>query len=139
MGLVTFYYSDYNHYIGVTDMVVTFCGHSQVANSEAVMEWLRAAAQELIEQGGTTFYLGGYGEFDNLAASVLREIKKLYPQIELILVLPYLNAPKDAMIPSLLLSSLLLPLFLSPFCTYKSIFQIQPRKLPFPPHLHRQR
>ena len=76
-------------------MVVTFCGHSQVANSEAVMEWLRAAAQELIEQGGTTFYLGGYGEFDNLAASVLREIKKLYPQIELILVLPYLNAPKD--------------------------------------------
>ena len=49
MGLVTFYYSDYNHYIGVIDMVVTFCGHSQVANSESVMEWLRITAHELIE------------------------------------------------------------------------------------------
>ena len=37
-----------------------------------------------------------------------------------------LLAMTNAMIPSLLLSSLLLPLFLSPFCTYKSIFQIQP-------------
>ena len=78
-------------------MVVTFCGHSQVANSESVMEWLRITAHELIEQGGKTFYLGGYGEFDSLAASVLREMKKLYPQIELILVLPYLNASKDAL------------------------------------------
>ena len=38
-----------------------------------------------------------------------------------------LLAMTNAMIPSLLLSSLLLPLFLSPFCTYKSIFQIHPR------------
>ena len=37
-----------------------------------------------------------------------------------------LLAMTNAMIPSLLLSSLLLPLFLSPFCTYKSIFQIHP-------------
>ena len=37
-----------------------------------------------------------------------------------------LLAMTNAMIPSLLLSSLLLPLFLSPFCTYNSIFQIHP-------------
>lgn len=57
----------------------------------------RRPAPYAIEQGGKTFYLGGYGEFDSLAASVLREMKKLYPQIELILVLPYLNASKDAL------------------------------------------
>lgn len=78
-------------------MNVTFCGHSQVSNSGAVMKWLRIVTQELIEQGAKVFYLGGYGEFDSLAASVLREKKKLYPQIELILVLPYLNTSRDTL------------------------------------------
>ena len=61
-----------------------------------IMDWLRAVTRDLIKRGGTTFYLGGYGEFDSLAAAVLREQKKMYPQIELILVLPYLNASRDA-------------------------------------------
>ena len=51
--------------------------------------------QKLIEQGATTFYLGGYGAFDSLAASVLREQKKQYPQIELVLVLAYLNTGRN--------------------------------------------
>lgn len=78
-------------------MEITFCGHAQVSNPTEVTDWLRAVTQDLIERGGTTFYLGGYGEFDSLAAAVLREQKKKYPQIELILVLPYLNASKDAL------------------------------------------
>lgn len=76
-------------------MNITFCGHSQVENSRDVTDWLLIITQKLIEQGGKTFYLGGYGEFDSLAASVLREKKKLYPQIELILVLPYLHTSKE--------------------------------------------
>ena len=54
-----------------------------------------AVTQKLIEQGATTFYLGGYGAFDFLAASVLRAQKKRYPQIELILVLAYLNTGRN--------------------------------------------
>ena len=50
---------------------------------------------KLIEQGAASFYLGGYGAVDNLAASVLREQKKRHPQIQLILVLAYLNAGQD--------------------------------------------
>lgn len=76
-------------------MNITFCGHSQVENSRDATDWLLIITQKLIEQGGKTFYLGGYGEFDSLAASVLREKKKLYPQIELILVLPYLHTSKE--------------------------------------------
>ena len=49
----------------------------------------------LIIQGATIFYLGGYGEFDSLAASVLREHKKRYPQVELVLVLAYFPSAKD--------------------------------------------
>lgn len=77
-------------------MNVTFCGHAQVDQVEAVKAWLCAVTQRLIEQGANTFYLGGYGTFDKLAAAVLREQRKRYPQIELVLVLAYLDASKDA-------------------------------------------
>ena len=76
-------------------MIVTFCGHAQISQSEKIEKWLYDVTQKLIEQGATTFYLGGYVAFDSLAASVLREQKKRYPQIELILVLAYLNTGRD--------------------------------------------
>ena len=76
-------------------MTVAFCGHAQISQSEKIEKWLYDVTQKLIEQGATTFYLGGYGAFDSLAASVLRMQKKQHPQIELILVLAYLNTGKD--------------------------------------------
>lgn len=76
-------------------MNVTFCGHSQIWKREEVKKWIFNVTKKLIQQGATTFYLGGYGAFDSLAASVLRELKKGYPQIELILVLAYLNAERN--------------------------------------------
>ena len=77
-------------------MIVTFCGHSQVSRRQAVERWLCIVTQKLIAQGATTFYLGGYGAFDNLAASVLRRQKEQYPQIELVLVMAYLNDGRNA-------------------------------------------
>ena len=76
-------------------MTVTFCGHAQISQSEKIEKWLYDVTQKLIEQGATTFYLGGYGAFDSLAASVLRKQKKRYPQIELVLVLAYLKTRQD--------------------------------------------
>ena len=76
-------------------MIVTFCGHSQLDHKESVKTWLTDVTERLIFQGATTFYLGGYGEFDSLAASVLREHKKRYPQVELVLVLAYFPSAKD--------------------------------------------
>ena len=76
-------------------MTVTFCGHAQISQCEKIEKWFYDVTQKLIEQGATTFYLGGYGAFDSLAASVLREQKKQYPQIELVLVLAYLNTGRN--------------------------------------------
>ena len=76
-------------------MIVTLCGHAQISQVEEVEKWLYAVSESLIEQGAVTFYLGGYGAFDGLAASVLWEQKKRYPQIELVLVLAYLNDRRD--------------------------------------------
>lgn len=73
-------------------MKVTFCGHSEIADREAVRQWLFPICLYLIKCGATDFYLGGYGSFDFLCAAALRELKREHRKIHLILVLPYLNS-----------------------------------------------
>ena len=41
-----------------------------------------------------TFYVGGYGNFDRMSVTILNELKRKYPQIEIILVLAYLPTEK---------------------------------------------
>ena len=76
-------------------MIITFCGHKELYDEKEVKVWLERVTENLIVNGAETFYLGGYGVFDRLAASVLAEQKKRYPHIELVLILPYLNRRKD--------------------------------------------
>ena len=73
-------------------MRITFCGHKEVWDREPVERWLKQVCGELISQGANEFFLGGYGHFDYMCVSVLRELKEIHPQIRLILVLPYLNS-----------------------------------------------
>lgn len=75
---------------------VTFCGHAELAAPDAVRAWLAETGESLISQGAVTFYLGGYGAFDRMAASVVREKKRQHPHIESVLVLPYLDREMDA-------------------------------------------
>lgn len=76
-------------------MIVTFCGHSKLNKPDGFSKWLDIILPSLIEGGATTFYLGGYGDFDALAASAVRKQKKTYPHIELTLVLAYLDRDID--------------------------------------------
>lgn len=76
-------------------MVVTFCGHREVSNAEDVQEWLYEKIEKLIQSGANTFVMGGYGEFDFMAASVVCELKKKYLNVKSILVLPYRNIKFD--------------------------------------------
>ena len=70
-------------------MVVTFSGHSEVYQQEAVSRWLKDVVERLISQGADMFLVGGYGTFDSLACATVWEMKKQYPHIESVLVLPY--------------------------------------------------
>ncbi|WP_296627684.1 hypothetical protein [uncultured Negativibacillus sp.] len=79
-------------------MIVTFCGHAEIENDTDMKQWLNTVLDRLIQKGANTFYLGGYGKFDTLSASVLQKKKDQYPQIRLILVLPYLNFNIDTSI-----------------------------------------
>ena len=76
-------------------MIVTFCGHAQLSQNSGVEKWLYGVTEKLIEEGAASFYLGGYGDFDSLTASVLKNQKKQHPQIQRILVLAYLGTRQD--------------------------------------------
>ena len=76
-------------------MIVTFCGHREVREPEKVRAWLYETVEELIQGGADCFYLGGYGQFDSIAAGIVRELKTKYPQIRSVLVLPYLDRNYD--------------------------------------------
>ncbi|MBE7033432.1 MAG: DUF1273 domain-containing protein [Ruminococcaceae bacterium] len=72
-------------------MKVTFCGNSNITGSEKVKKALDEVIRELIEQGATEFLLGGYGDFDLLCALTVKSLKKEFPHIKSIIVLPYIN------------------------------------------------
>ncbi len=76
-------------------MLVTFCGHSSIKAREQVEIWLAQVLRQLIEQGATIFYVGGYGAVDELANSVLVSLKQEYLAIKIVLVLAYLNKKID--------------------------------------------
>ena len=76
-------------------MIVTFCGHREVQEPEKVMKWLYETLEGLISEGADCFYLGGYGQFDAMAADAVRALKQKYPDIRSVLVLPYLDREYD--------------------------------------------
>ncbi len=76
-------------------MTVTFCGHRYIKNPEKISKWFDLILPSLIEGGASTFYLGGYGAFDLLAAAAVKWQKTVYSHIESILVVPYRNRNYD--------------------------------------------
>lgn len=77
---------------------ITFAGHREVYQSDvsarlnAVLDKISETENELI------FYVGGMGEFDSLAASAVRRMRKQHPEksIKLILVEPYMKQSINA-------------------------------------------
>ena len=76
-------------------MIVAFCGHKDVYDSERVKEKLTQLVDRLIAEGANTFYLGGYGSFDSLAAHVVKNLQQSYQSIKSVLILPYLDRSYD--------------------------------------------
>ena len=74
-----------------------FIGHRET--SEAIYPALYAVVeQHILEYGVTEFIVGHYGGFDRLAASAVKEAKRFYPEVKLILLLPY--HPAERPIPT---------------------------------------
>lgn len=72
--------------------ICAFFGHRTV--HENILERLNDAIITAIEDYGVkTFWCGGYGAFDLMAARAVHDLKTEYPDIEVILVRAYM--PKD--------------------------------------------
>lgn len=67
-----------------------FIGHRDAP--ESIYSKLEAVVENCIAEFGVTeFYVGHYGKFDGMAARAVRAAKKHHPDIQLILLLPYLT------------------------------------------------
>ena len=72
------------------EKICSFCGHRDCDSS--IRKQIKETITDLIEnQGITTFYSGGMGNFDKLCESVVRELKQKYEDIRLCLIMPYMT------------------------------------------------
>ena len=68
---------------------VCFTGHRDVKKYDDVYNRTINAVEILINKGSLCFYVGGALGFDMLATNVIINLKSKYPQIKLILLLPF--------------------------------------------------
>lgn len=79
-------------------MIITFCGHSKLARTSEITDKLKDTLHKLFHEAAAgnfplTFYCGGYGDFDSLAALAVENTRKEFPsvQCEKIFVTPYIT------------------------------------------------
>ena len=74
------------------DKTACFTGHRELREApKMIASRLSVILEELIRQGYRYFGAGGARGFDMLAAKTVLKLKKQYPHIHLILVLPFPN------------------------------------------------
>ena len=75
-----------------------FIGHRDA--DERLLPRLELVIDRLIrEENVRSFYVGGYGGFDRVVAAAVRRMKQTYPDITLMLVLPYHPAERPTEAP----------------------------------------
>lgn len=75
-----------------------FTGHRE-ADERLLPHLIRTIEQLVSQENVTCFYVGGYGGFDRIAASAVKQVKREHPEIVLMLVLPYHPAERPVEIP----------------------------------------
>ena len=75
-----------------------FIGHRE-ADERLLPELIDAIERLITEEQLFCFYVGGYGGFDRIAAAAVKQAKLHYPEISLMLVLPYHPAERPVEAP----------------------------------------
>lgn len=65
------------------EKICSFFGHRTVDAKENIIELIKTEIYKAIEFGCTTFFFGGYGEFDDLCYQVLTEVIRERPEFNL--------------------------------------------------------
>lgn len=75
-----------------------FIGHRE-APATLLPVLIQSVEKHISEYGVTEFFVGGYGNFDHLAAKAVISLKQQYPQITLSLLIPYHPAERPIETP----------------------------------------
>lgn len=75
-----------------------FIGHRE-ASDELLPILTQVVEKHISEYGVTEFIVGGYGDFDHLAAKAVISLKQQYPPITLSLLIPYHPAERPIETP----------------------------------------
>ena len=75
-----------------------FIGHREA--DERLLPRLELTIERLIvEENVRYFYVGGYGGFDRISAAAVKRVKQKYPDITLMLMLPYHPSERPTEVP----------------------------------------
>ena len=74
---------------------VCFAGHRESWENRGIEEKLRELILMLIQEGYTLFYVGQKGEFDRLAARLLREIRSKNNSVRIMRVVSYSEVMRE--------------------------------------------
>ena len=84
-------------------MIISFIGHSLVISKSTIEKTLGDQLEILIEDKQEVIcYLGGYGDFDEIAGSACVKLKKKYKTIETVYVSPYMSMPEQRRIKEMI-------------------------------------
>lgn len=75
-----------------------FIGHRE-ADEQLLPTLVNVIERLVVSEDVTCFYVGGYGGFDRVAATAVKQVKQRYPEITLMLVLPYHPAERTVEMP----------------------------------------
>ena len=88
-------------------MIITFIGHSSIKASIELSNKIKEIILSSTANAPTvTFYCGGYGDFDNLCASICRELKETLNNCEIVFVTPYITLAQQKKMNHLIDSNL---------------------------------
>ena len=65
-----------------------FIGHRE-ADERLLPTLVNTIERLVVSEDVTCFYVGGYGGFDRIGATAVKQVKRQHPEITLMLVLPY--------------------------------------------------
>lgn len=72
-------------------MIISFCGHASFCATDALKQQLLSVLDKEIGEKTVSFYLGGYGGFDEFAYTCCKKYQENHPNARLVFVTPYIT------------------------------------------------
>lgn len=87
-------------------MVISFIGHKKIENHNLLKVMVFGILQSINANVNLTFFCGGYGDFDRLCASAVKDLKAVRNNVRSVFVTPYIGISYAAKLKAIVDSNL---------------------------------